>query len=213
MTAFFDMVKTGVVGNPGTGSISVGAALSGFQDWTSAAVPNFTTVPYFAGDQLTNGVYTIWEVGHGVFNAGVLTRSPVASSAGGGLVNLTASAVVAIVMLAGDFMPNPLLIASKTTDYNVLVTDSGTHFDNFNGSNLNFNLPASQPGLTYTFSVVISRTVSVVCAGVEQIAIGASNSVIGGKIAASVPFATVTIECHQAGQWIATSTTGSWTVT
>lgn len=104
MAFFADMVKVGVTGTPGTGTITLGSAQTGFQTFAAAGVPNGAVVSYSLGDTLSNGVYTVWEVGRGTYNSvsGTLTRGPLFSSSGGSAVALTSSAVVWLVILADD---------------------------------------------------------------------------------------------------------------
>ena len=103
MSSLYDMVKTQVAFSPGVGPITPSAALPGYTDFS--IVPNNTLISYGVGDQISNGVYTEWEVGHGTFAGGVLSRGPIRSSNGGLLVNfIGATANVWIPVLAEDLV-------------------------------------------------------------------------------------------------------------
>lgn len=102
MTAptFYDRVKVAVSGTPGTGNATLGAALSGFQTFAAAGVPNSGPVSYVIEDG------TNWEIGHGVYTTSgpTLTRTTViASSNSGSHISATSSAVVYLTALAEDF--------------------------------------------------------------------------------------------------------------
>lgn len=103
---------------------------------------------------------------------------------------------------------------TKTADYTVTTADSDTHFNNIGaGGAVTFTLPAAAAGLRYGFLVAAAQTVEILAAGSDRIAYGTTNSAAGGNLQSSSPFSFVTIEAHGAGQWIASSTLGAWTVT
>lgn len=95
--ALYDLVAVSTA-TMGTGSVTLGAALPGFRNFTQAAVPNGATVSY----AIENGVNR--ETGRGVYNSstGVLTRVLEASSTGA-LLNLTGTSIVFITAIAKDF--------------------------------------------------------------------------------------------------------------
>lgn len=100
MTApLFDMVKMGVVGTPGTGVVTLGAALAGFQTFAQAGAHDGDTVSCGFGD-----AGNVWEVGHAVYHSAgpTLTRTPLFSSNGTSAVSLTSTAQVWCAMLAED---------------------------------------------------------------------------------------------------------------
>lgn len=107
-----------------------------------------------------------------------------------------------------------LKLATKTTNYTVLVDDTGTHFDNIGASGtVIFTLPTAAAGLSFGFLVDAAHTVEVLALSGDHIAIGGTNSASGGNVQSNLPYAFIGVECHKATQWVATSTVGAWTVT
>ncbi|QAY96718.1 hypothetical protein CWB41_14060 [Methylovirgula ligni] len=118
-TAFADVVRMTVSGTPGTGTITLGSATTGYQSDTNAGMTNGATYAYYAYDP-TGG---IWEFGYGTYNssAHTITRNPYYGSSGPGTaVTLTATATVGITIGAEDI--NALLsdIASIESGYAAL---------------------------------------------------------------------------------------------
>lgn len=83
----------------GTGTIALGSAVEGFQEFNTAGVADGDVVRYVIED---GGAF---EIGTGVFDitAGTLTRNPSESSIGGGLLTLTGEATVFVGATAEDF--------------------------------------------------------------------------------------------------------------
>lgn len=93
------MTVTSVAGG-GTGTITLNAAVSPYQSFASAGVPNGQTVSYLAEEG------TAWELGRGTYTSSGTTLSRgLVSSSTGSLISLTSSATVSIVMLSDDTAP------------------------------------------------------------------------------------------------------------
>lgn len=71
----------------GTGDITLGSAVDGFQSFSSAGLVNGDTVTYVIEDG------SDWEIGLGTYNTGVLSRS-LDDSSTGSLLNLSGQAIV-----------------------------------------------------------------------------------------------------------------------
>jgi len=83
----------------GTGTITLGTAVSGFLSFAGAGVSNGETVRYAIRDGANS------EVGTGVYTSSgtTLTRTPIKSTNGNAAINLSGTAEVAIVGAAEDF--------------------------------------------------------------------------------------------------------------
>lgn len=82
----------------GTGTVTLGAASSGYQSFADAGVANGDTVRYVIEDG------TAWEIGRGVYTASgtTLTRVVLESSNSDSAINLSGAAVVFVTAVAQD---------------------------------------------------------------------------------------------------------------
>ncbi len=97
-----DMAKMTVTGTPGTGTITLNAASSGFQTFAAAGVVNGEIVSY----SIVDG--TSWEIGRGTYTTSgtTLTRGPIYSSNSNAAVSLTSAAIVGVSVLLEDLAPS-----------------------------------------------------------------------------------------------------------
>jgi hypothetical protein len=85
---------------PATGTITLGAAESGFQDFADAGVADADVVRYVIEDG------TAWEIGTGTYTAtGTTLSRTLGESSTGSLLVLTGSAVVYVAATAADLAP------------------------------------------------------------------------------------------------------------
>ena len=86
----------------GTGTITLGSAVDGFQTFAAAGVSNGETVRYCIEDGTSN-----FELGSGVYTASgtTLTRVVSESSNSGNAINLSGDAIVFITAIAADIQP------------------------------------------------------------------------------------------------------------
>ena len=102
----------------GTGTITLGAAVTGYQTFASAGVANADVVSYVIEDG------TAWEIGTGTYTSSgtTLSRTLVQSSTGS-LLNLTGNATVYVAALAADILQadNPVATGNLTVSNNVVA--------------------------------------------------------------------------------------------
>lgn len=115
-----------VTSTTGTGTITLGSAVTGFQTFSGAGVTDGQTVSYVIEEG------TEWEVGTGVYSSTgpTLTRTPSESSNAGSAINLAGAAQVFVVATAED------LQRAADMDQGVATTDSVT----FAGATVNGNI-------------------------------------------------------------------------
>jgi hypothetical protein len=94
----------------GTGTITLGSAVDGFQTFTAAGISDLDLVRYVLEDGNS------WEIGVGIYNAGTITRGPTESSNAGSAINLSGSAVIYNTVAAEDVL--------TTDDEAVLLAES-----------------------------------------------------------------------------------------
>lgn len=89
----------------GTGPITLGAPLAGFQSFTDAGLQDGESLRYVIEDG------PAWEIGTAVFDASTnsLSRAPAESSLGGAMLSLSGTAVVFAAPQAGDFLHRGML--------------------------------------------------------------------------------------------------------
>lgn len=98
----FDRVKMTVSGTPGTGSVTLNVAATGYRSFASAGVANGDTVSYLIEDGSS------WEFGVGTYTSSttVMSRDTVTASSAGGTtkISATSSAVVYITARSADLV-------------------------------------------------------------------------------------------------------------
>ena len=114
---------------PGTGTITLGSALSGYQSFSAAGVSNGDQVRYTIQDGVN------WEIGLGTYTASgtTLSRTPSESSSGGSAISLSGNAEVFITAAGQDIQQppseGPFVNGDKTKldgiEANADVTDAG----------------------------------------------------------------------------------------
>src|SRR5690606_14024549 len=93
-------------------------------------------------------------------------------------------------------------------------SDSGATYSNEGASaEANFALPAAAKGLTFTFACQDSSGIKATAAAGDTIRIGGSVSAAAGTAASTAIGSTLTLTAINATEWIATASTGTWTVT
>ena len=136
----------------GTGTITLGSASTGYQDFATAGVTDGTSVRYLIEDGSN------WEIGEGTYTSSgtTLSRTVSESSNAGSAINLSGSAIVALTATAADFSSGgggTYTISNKSAAYTITSGDVGTVI-RFTTGTVDATLPAIS-GLTTGFSVSI----------------------------------------------------------
>ena len=130
----------------GTGTITLGAADSGYQTFAAAGVVNSDVVRYVIEDG------TAWEIGTGTYSAGTLTRT-LGESSTGSLLTLSGSAVVFVGAAAADFLPPAVNVSLDDTSLVVAVATDMQDFAEKTDAAL---LRARGTGFTSTYVSTVS---------------------------------------------------------
>jgi len=121
MAKLYDMAKMTVSGTPGTGTITLASAASGFQDFATAGVQDADVVSY----SILDG--SAWEVGRGTYTSSgtTLSRGALFSSAGVATpISATSAALVAVSALSEDIVPGYDYVNKTLTFGGATVTTS-----------------------------------------------------------------------------------------
>ena len=157
----------------GTGTITLGSAVDGFQTFTAAGVVNGDTVRYCIEDGTSN-----FELGSGVFTASgtTLTRVVSESSNGGNAINLSGDAIVFITAIAADIQPTTFTTTVFTATANQ-TTFSVSYPVNFvevflNGSKLSAADFTATNGTSIVLAsgATVGDTLDVVAYGTQTVA-------------------------------------------
>ena len=113
-----DMAEMTVTGTPGTGTITLGSAVTGYQTFANAGVVDGELVSYSIRDGAN------WEVGQGTYTASgtTLARGAIYSSNSNSAISATSAAVVWIAALAEEF-GKTYAVTLTSNNYNVLQSD------------------------------------------------------------------------------------------
>jgi hypothetical protein len=145
MVVLVNMAKMATA-TTGAGTMTLGAAVAGFQDFATAGVVDGDVVPYGVKDGATG-----FEVGVGTYTASgtTLTRTVSDSSNGGAAINLSGSAVVFVTARAADFLPPAANVTLDDTDLVVAVaTNLQTYAEKADAA----LLKARSTGISKTFN-------------------------------------------------------------
>jgi len=157
----------------GTGTITLGSAVDGFQTFAAAGVSNGDTVRYCIEDGTSS-----FELGSGVYTASgtTLTRVVSESSNSGNAINLSGDAIVFITAIAADIQPTTFTTTVFTATANQ-TTFSVSYTVNFvevflNGSKLSAADFTATNGTSIVLAsgATVGDTLDVVAYGTQTIA-------------------------------------------
>ena len=134
----------------GTGTITLGSALAGFQTFTGAGVTNGQTVQYCIEDNAN------FEIGTGVYTTSgtTLTRSVTESSNSDNAINLSGTAIVFITSVAADLTSNVTITGGNITGIvDLNVADGGTGASS--ASAARNNLDVDQAGTALALAIAL----------------------------------------------------------
>lgn len=104
-------------------------------------------------------------------------------------------------------------ILSKTSNYPVLLTDSGRVLNNVGaGGSVNFTLPTAAVGLQFEFVITDAQTMTITAAASTTIRIAGTASASAGNITANSVGNTIRLVATSTTAWIAMSHEGTWTI-
>tara|TARA_R100001443_G_scaffold47021_1_gene59723 strand:- start:1629 stop:2081 length:453 start_codon:yes stop_codon:yes gene_type:complete len=134
----------------GTGTITLGSALDGFQTFTGAGVTNGQTVQYCIEDAAN------FEIGTGVYTTSgtTLTRSVTESSNSDNAISLSGTAIVFITAVAADLTSSVAITGGSITGIvDLNVTDGGTGASS--ASAARNNLDVDQAGTALALAIAL----------------------------------------------------------
>lgn len=103
---------------------------------------------------------------------------------------------------------------TKTGNYTVVALDNDIWFDNIGAAGeVDFTLPTAVRDLEVGFIVKAAQTVKIIAGASTTIAIATSVSAAAGNITANAAYSAVRLRAISTTEWVAVSSTGSWTVT
>ena len=134
----------------GTGTITLGSALGGFQTFTGAGVTNGQTVQYCIEDAAN------FEIGTGVYTTSgtTLTRSVTESSNSDNAISLSGTAIVFITAVAADLTSSVAITGGNITGIvDLNVADGGTGASS--ASAARNNLDVDQAGTALALAIAL----------------------------------------------------------
>jgi hypothetical protein len=160
----------------GTGTITLGVAVLGYQSFAAAGIANGNVVSYTIED---NG--NAWEVGTGTYNSTgtTLTRTLVQSSTGS-LLNLSGNARVYVIMSAADMTALLAPDGSGNASVNGIVNSANTRGPSFPKAYVEavFSLTGTTPALNPTNGGIQTWTLTANSTPTDSVQAGESITLL-----------------------------------
>jgi len=157
----------------GTGTITLGAAVVGFQSFATAGVSDGDVVRYVIEDGSS------WELGTGTFAAtgGTLTRTPSESSASGSPINLSGTATVFVSATAADVQSNVAITGGTINGTTIGATTASTGAFTTLSASTSLTTPLVTNAGTIALSATGANIVTASTNGVERLRITSAGNV------------------------------------
>lgn len=193
---------------------SLFAVLGAGHAWAICPVASGVYAPFTTATNMSTEVSNYIEVTGGCIDntvIGAVTPAQASfTTVTGQTVNATA---VNSTVFTAATAKTGVVTLTKTAAYNVLVADSGTHFDNIGATGtVVLTLPTAAAGLQFCGAVYAAFTLEFLAGAGDKIADGVTEGAAAGNIQSASVYDSVCFEAHGAGQWVVTSQTGTWTV-
>ena len=186
-----------ITNTTGTGALTLGSAVDGFQTFAAAGVTDGQTVRYV----IENG--TAWEIGSGTYTASgtTLSRSASESSDGGAEITLAGTSVVYVIAGAQDILQEDDLtagtgisiagatITNTAPDQTVSLTQGANV--TITGTYPSFTIAATDTNTTYSAGTGLSLTGTVFANTAPDQTVALSNGT-GISVTGTYPNFTVT---------------------
>jgi hypothetical protein len=180
----------------GTGTITLGAAVVGFQSFATAGVSDGDVVRYVIEDGSS------WELGTGTFAAtgGTLTRTPSESSASGSPINLSGTATVFVSATAADVQSNVAITGGTINGTTIGAASASTGAFTTLSASTSLTTPLVTNAGTVALSATGANVVTASTNGVERLRIDSAGNVgIGTN---SPTFRLVSANSSSDGGWL-----------
>jgi len=157
----------------GTGTITLGAAVVGFQNFATAGVSDGDVVRYVIEDGSS------WEIGTGTFDAtgGTLTRTPSESSASGSPINLSGTATVFVSATAADVQSNVAITGGTINGTTIGASTASTGAFTALSASTSLTTPLVTNAGTLALSATGANIVTASTNGVERLRISTGGFV------------------------------------
>lgn len=179
---FLNRMRMSVVGTPGTGSVTLGSAPSGFRTAAAAGAVNGDKFPYVIED-----IGGAWEYGYGTYtSAGTsMARTRIASSTGA-LLSLTSAAIV-YCDLFGEALAPPLLSVKLYGAVGNGVADDTAAIQAAINDAISLGAIVYLPGGTYNISsaLTVANPCEIIGAGIGVSKISLTNTTQNGFLITS----------------------------